>query len=165
MGRRTFKNTIDREYQMAFGRKVRETRLQREWAQSDLAAVSNVSEGQISAIENGLESPRLHTLKALALAMGLLPADLLSFPFDLKPNSNFAKSNRRNVGATAAVRALYDDGFFKTPRSVHDVIVQCKKKSNFDIKSAETSGVLLQMVKSKLLKKVKAGAKNQYQAR
>lgn len=162
MGKRSFKNAVDREYQAAFGKKVRAERGKHEWTQRDLAAASNVSEGQISAIENGLESPRLHTLKAIALALGRMPSDMLEFPFDLKPNKSFPRSPHRKTGVTAAIKTLFDEGFFRIPRSVNDVLEQCKKKQNRELKSAETSGVLLQLVKAKQLKKIKAGTRNQY---
>lgn len=164
MRKRDQKEKRDLKYQAAFGKRVKELREKLRWVQGDLAASSSVSEGQISAIENGHESPRLHTLKAIALALGKTPSELLDFPYDLKLNTNFKKGKTRKSGATSHIRKLFAEGFFKTPRSVSDVVEHCKKKFNITLRSAETSGVLLLLVNSDDLKKIRSGkSKNSYQ--
>lgn len=150
------KRSLDKDlkYQKAFGERVKDLREKLAWVQGDLAVSSGVSETQISVIENGHESPQLHTLKAIALALGKTPSQLLDFPYELKINTNFRKGKIRKTGVTSHIKKLHSDGFFRSQRSVNDVIAQCKKKFNLDFRSAETSGALLLLVNAKQLKKV-----------
>lgn len=164
MGKREHKEKRDLKYQAAFGKRVKELREKLAWAQSDLAAISSVSEAQISAIENGHESPQLHTLKAIALAFGISPSKLLDFPYDFKFNTNLKRGKVRKSGVTRHIKKLFEEGFFKNPRSVSDVIEQCEKQFNIKLRSAETSGVLLLLVNGKALRKIRPGkSKNLYQ--
>lgn len=152
------KTKFDVAYQKAFGRKVKEVREKRAWTQGDLAVISSVSEAQISAIENGRESPRLHTIKSIAVALGVTPSSLVDFDFDLKLNTNFRRGKVRKSGTTKLIRSLFDDGFFSEPRSVSDVIQQCRSKFNVDLISTEVSGVMLLLVGKSQLTKVTQGA-------
>lgn len=153
-------------YEAAFGKRVRETREKLGWSQVDLSANSSVSEGQISAIENGRESPRLATIKSLAIAFGKTPSELLDFPYEMKLNSNLNRGKTRKSGTTHLIKKLFNEGFFKTPRSVSDVVEQCKKKFNITLRSAETSGALLLLVNNNSLRKIKVVKnKNHYQDR
>lgn len=164
MGKREQKENRDLNYQSAFGKRIKELREKLAWTQGDLAASSGVSEAQISVIENGHESPQLHTLKAIALALGMTPSKLLDFPYDLKVNTSFKRGKIRKSGVTSHIKKLFADSYFKTPRSVGDVIEQCKKKYNLTLRSAETSGVLLLLVNSNDLKKIVSGKnRNLYQ--
>jgi transcriptional regulator with XRE-family HTH domain len=164
VGKREQKEKQDLKYQAAFGKKLKETREKLGWSQVDLAANSSVSEGQISAIENGHESPRLYTIKSLAVALGKTPSELLDFPYEFKLNTNFKRPKTRKSGTTNLIKKLFAEGFFIAPKSVSDVVVQCKKKFNITLRSAETSGALLLLVNSKSLKKIKSRKnKNLYQ--
>lgn len=166
VGKREQKENRDLKYQSVFGKRVKELREKLAWAQSDLAAISSVSEAQISAIENGHESPQLHTLKAIALAFGMTPSKLLDFPYDFKFNTNLKRGKVRKSGVTRHIKKLFEDGFFKNPRSVIDVIEQCERQFNIKLRSAETSGVLLLLVNGKALRKIRPGkSKNLYQER
>lgn len=163
MGKREPKENRDLKYQSAFGKRVKELRDKLAWTQGDLGASSGVSEAQISVIENGHESPQLHTLKAIALALGMTPSKLLDFPHDLKVNTNFKRGKVRRSGVTSHIKKLFEEGFFKTPRSVNDVIEQCKKRYDIRLRSAETSGVLLLLVNSGILTKIRSSKnKNLY---
>ncbi|GIL23972.1 MAG: hypothetical protein BroJett042_24850 [Bacteroidota bacterium] len=164
MGKREHKEKRDVKYQVAFGKRVKELREKLAWAQSDLAAISSVSEAQISAIENGHESPQLHTLKSIALAFGITPSKLLDFPYDFKFNTNLKRGKIRKSGVTRNIKKLLDEGFFRSPRSVSDVIEKCEEEFNIKLRSAETSGVLLLLVNGKTLRKIRPGkSKNLYQ--
>lgn len=166
MANRVQKENRDLEYQQAFGNRVKYLRGQLAWTQGDLAAVSGVSDAQISVIENGHQSPQLHTLKAIALALGITPSKLLDFDYDFKFNTSFNRGKIRKTGVTSHIRQLFEDGFFKKPRSVSDIINQCLKKYGLEFRSAETSGVLLLLVKNGSLKKVRSEKnKNLYQNR
>jgi transcriptional regulator with XRE-family HTH domain len=154
----------DLNYRSAFGKRVKAIREKLGWSQVDLSANSAISEGQISAIENGHESPRLDTIKSLAVALGKTPSQLLDFPYDLKLNTNFKRAKARKSGTTNLIKKLFEDGFFKTPKSVRNVVEQCKKKFNVTLRSAETSGALLSLVNGNGLKKIRVGKnKNLYQ--
>jgi len=166
VGKRQKPEKNDLEYQIAFGKKIKEIREGRGWSQIDLAAHSSISESQISSIENGHGSPRLHTIKALAVALGKNPMELFDFNFELKLNTNFTPKVRKGkkLGTTHHIKKLVDENFFKTPKSVKDVVEQCKKKFNINLPSADTSGALLLLVAANVLRKVSsASGKNSYQ--
>jgi len=121
----------------------------------DLAAVSRVNETQISNIESGASGLTVQTLKALALALGRYPADLLNFEFDHKLNTNFIVIKKRaRPGTTRIVNELVQNRFFNSPKSVADVILEVKKVYKASLASADTSGALLNLVKKKVLKPI-----------
>lgn len=166
MGNRGQKEDRDLKYQLAFGNRVKYLREKLAWTQGDLAAISGVSEAQISVIENGHQSPRLHTLKSIALALGITPSKLLEFAYDFKINTSFNRGKVRRTGITSHIKKLYDENFFKKPKSVNEVIEQCLKKYDLLVRSAETSGVLILLVKRGDLKKVNSEKnRNLYQNR
>lgn len=168
VGKREQAEKVDFKYQTAFGKRLKETRESVGWSQVDLAVNSSVSEGQISAIENGHESPRLNTVKALAVALGKTPSELLAFNFEFRLNANFGakKKSGKKLGTTNLVKTLFDEGFFKTGRSVKEVMEHCKKKFKVHLRSPDTSGALLGLVRSNKLRKIKSSEnKNRYQNR
>lgn len=130
----------------------------------DLSAVSRINETQISKIETGDYGPNLQTIRALAVALGVRPSELLNFDFDLKLNTNFTirSKKRKKSGATGIVNRLVSDNYFKSARSVSDIVAFCKKELNISLSSADTSGVLLRLVKNKILKRVPSQGKGKY---
>jgi transcriptional regulator with XRE-family HTH domain len=50
---------------------IREARRRRGWSQQDLAARSGVGQSALSLLETGRREPLIHTLDALAGALGL----------------------------------------------------------------------------------------------
>lgn len=164
MGKREKKGDHDLRYLVAFGKHLKETREKIEWSQSELSAYSSVSEGQISAIENGHQSPRLYTLKALALALGKTPSEILDFKFDLKVNTSFHQKHRqKKAGTTNIIKNLFDDNFFKSAKTVKNVREECRNRFGVDLKSAEISGVLLLLANKNNLRKIRSGNVNMYQ--
>jgi len=149
------------EYQITFGRHLRELREGRNWTQLDLSAYSEVNETQISKIENGEVGPNLQTIRVLAVALGMYPRELLDFDYPLVFNTDFSSSHKRNKKAntTALVRELLRDNFFDSPRSVADVIVECRTRYNTNLASDDTSGVLLMLVRHNELRKAPSNKK------
>lgn len=130
----------------------------------DLSAVSRINETQISKIEKGIYGSNLQTIRALAVALGVRPLELLNFEFDLKLNTNFTirSKRRKKSGATGVVNKLVSDNYFKSARSVSDVVAFCKKELDISLSSADTSGVLLRLVKSKVLKRAPSPVVGRY---
>lgn len=147
----------DLEYQRAFGNHLRKLREAVGWTQIDLSVVSRINESHISQIERGATGPNLQSLRAFAIALGKEPADLLSFDFDLKLNTNFALQGRRVRGpkTTSFVKKLVADGFFKKPKSVSEVLQRCKSDFNVTLVSNDTSGALIRLAERGVLKKIK----------
>ena len=58
---------------------LRETRLRRALTQAELAAKAGTTEATVNRLENGLQSPRMSTLRKLAAALGVEPADLIDW--------------------------------------------------------------------------------------
>jgi len=130
----------------------------------DLAAVSRVGETQISKIEGGEVGPNLQTIRLLAIALGQKPKDLLDFDFEIKLNTDFSSKGKRKEGpgTTSLINKLVAGNFFRSPKSVADIIEKCKKAHNVTLASADTSGVLLKLVSSKILKRVPSPTKGKY---
>lgn len=165
MSKRVRRIKTDPAYDRAFGRRIKECREQLGWSQADLASHSSVSPTQISVIENGHESPQLYTVVALATAFGKTPSELLDFDYRFKLNTDFSTSiKKRKTGVTNSIRNLFEKSFFRSPRTVKDVIHECKKKSDMVLMSAEVSGALLYLVNKGRLKKIQSGqGRNLYQ--
>jgi transcriptional regulator with XRE-family HTH domain len=153
----------DLEYQKAFGEHLREMRDRIGFTQVDLSVYSKVSVHQIGIIENGHEAPTLQTIKALAVGLGKHPSELLNFKFSLKLNANFPRKREKRLSTTYLINLLLADNFFSSPRSVKDVVDKCSERSNVKLRSTDTSGALLILVKKKTLKVIKSGNKNLYQ--
>jgi len=60
------------------GHRIRHFRTRRGLTLDELGAAAGVAASQLSLIENGKREPRISLLSALAAALGVLPADLLS---------------------------------------------------------------------------------------
>lgn len=60
------------------GHRIRHFRVRRGMTLDDLGAAAGVAPSQLSLIENGKREPRVSLLSALAAALGVQPADLLS---------------------------------------------------------------------------------------
>jgi transcriptional regulator with XRE-family HTH domain len=81
------------------GERIRKARDAKGWTQLELAAVSGISQGLISAIENGkVASPSVKTLTRLALALGLPLADLTLEP-DPPEESELPQDLREQIRA------------------------------------------------------------------
>jgi len=124
----------------------------------DLAAVSRINETQISKIESGEAGLTLRTLKALALALGKYPSQLLEFEFEYKLNDDFTLNRRKPTrpGTTGIVNKLVEDKFLNSPKSVSDVVNEAWAVYNVKLASADTSGALLNLVKKRVLKRLPA---------
>lgn len=62
---------------VAFGKRVRELRTEREWTQEQLAEAAGMNWLQVGHIERGSSDPKLSTITKLAKALGVSRADLV----------------------------------------------------------------------------------------
>ncbi len=69
---------VDEQVQVAFGKALREARLNEGLSQERLALDSNVDRTFISMLERGIRQPSLGTLFALAKTLGVRPSRLIS---------------------------------------------------------------------------------------
>lgn len=145
----------DSEFQTAFGKHVKKLRDEKDWSQEQLAAFSNIDINQISRIETGKHAANLHTIKALATALGKYPDELLRFAFNIRLNTDFGVRHKKSKRpeTTASIQKLIGTGFFNKPKSVAQIISQCKKAYRVDLKSSAVSGVLGKLVNAKKLKR------------
>lgn len=60
-----------------FGEEVRRLRFEHGWSQEHLAEVANLHRNSVGAIERGEMSPTLDVIEAIALALDLLPHQLI----------------------------------------------------------------------------------------
>jgi transcriptional regulator with XRE-family HTH domain len=154
----------DKRIQVAFGRLLKKTREERSWTQAELSAVVNMEVNQISRLENGSNAPNLHTIVVLALALGKQPADLLKLDYNFEANTDFSVRPRKGKSpeTTSIVTRLVQGDFFRTPRSVADVINHCKKQYHIGLKSPATSGVLKKLRDAKVLKRTPSSVKGRF---
>ena len=160
----------DKEFQVAFGRHLRKLRNERDWSQGQLAAFLNIDSNQISRIENGKHAVNIHTIKSLATALGKYPDELLRFEFDYKLNADFGLRTKKNKRpqTTSSVSNLIVTDFLNSPKSVGQIIKQCKKLFGVTLRSSAVSGVLKKLISARKLKRVKSldnKAKYMYQKR
>lgn len=146
----------DSEFQIAFGKNVKRIRDEKDWSQEQLAAISNIDINQISRIETGKHAANLHTIKALAIALGKYPDELLRFEFNIKLNTDFGVRHKKSKRpeTTASINKLAETDFFNKPRSVAQIILQCRKTYQVELKSSAVSGVLGKLVSDKKLKRI-----------
>jgi len=155
----------DSEFQIAFGKHVKKLRDEKDWSQEQLAAISNIDINQISRVETGKHAANLHTIKALAIALGKYPDELLRFAFNIKLNTDFRVRHKKSKRpeTTASTNKLVETDFFNKPRSVAQIILQCKKVYQVDLKSSAVAGVLGKLVSTRKLKRTSSPAsKSQY---
>lgn len=148
----------DKAYETAFGRQVKKFRDERSWSQSQLASQADMSNQQISRIENGKHAVTLHTIKAIAIALGKYPDELLRFEFNIKLNTDFSSATKKapRIDTTATIIKLVDIGFFDTPKSVSQVVNECLQTYNAKFRSPAISGILRRLVDSKVVKRIKS---------
>lgn len=77
----------------AIGRQVRQFRQSLDMTVVDLAKLAGVSRGMVSKIENGVTSPSLATLSALARALNV-PVTSLFRKYDEQRDATFVKANQ-----------------------------------------------------------------------
>jgi transcriptional regulator with XRE-family HTH domain len=66
----------------AFGRNVKAARERRNLTQEDLEGLTGLRRSYVSDLERGTRNPTVRALERLAVALQVLPAELLSLPDD-----------------------------------------------------------------------------------
>ncbi len=74
------RRTITNPFLAKFGARIRELRVERGMSLAAVADAGFISKGHLSSVERGLTAITIETIGRLALALGLLPMDLLTFP-------------------------------------------------------------------------------------
>lgn len=67
----------DKQLQSEFGRRVRQLREAKQWAQTDLAYEADIEPGYVSRIELGKVNPSLTVIIALVKALGCQVQDIV----------------------------------------------------------------------------------------
>jgi transcriptional regulator with XRE-family HTH domain len=62
--------------------RLREARLRRMLTQDELAARAGTTEATVNRLENGLQRPRISTVRKLAAVLGVMPEDLIDWESD-----------------------------------------------------------------------------------
>ncbi len=86
------RDTPEKVLEVALGHEVRAFRKKLGITVADLAAMTNISLGMLSKIENGITSPSLTTLQALSRALGV-PLTAFFRRFEEERNAVFVKAN------------------------------------------------------------------------
>lgn len=87
-------NDRNAEFEIAFGKKVKELRLLRNLTQEELAYLAKIETNQIYRVENAKNGATLRTIVSIATALGKNPQELFDFEFKLDLNDNFEVSIR-----------------------------------------------------------------------
>ena len=67
-------NNRNKEFEIAFGKKVKELRIDKKLTQQELATLANVETNQIYRVENAKNGSTLSTVVAISVALGKSPA-------------------------------------------------------------------------------------------
>lgn len=80
-------------------------------------------------------------------------------------NGSQKKSTQRSgkLGPVSALNQLVTDDFFKTKRTIGDIVEHCKNNLATPIKSNDISGKLASLVRTKILKRIRNTETNQYE--
>ena len=158
--------TYSTDYIKAFGQNVRKLRLEKKYSQLQLAIIAEVEKNQIYRVEKGLHAPNLHTIIAIAIALGKQPAELLDFLFELPLNQDpqVPSTEHGESETTHLVRMLvYEKGFFKKYRKAGDVVNYYEEDRKLN--SSAVSGALHTLWKKKVLERVPGKKKGTYEYR
>ena len=82
-------NNRNKEFEIAFGKKVKELRIDKKLTQQELATLANVETNQIYRVENAKNGSTLSTVLAIAVALGKYPKELFELDVVLDLNENF----------------------------------------------------------------------------
>jgi hypothetical protein len=78
-------------------------------------------------------------------------------------NEKKTSAPKGRPGPLTTLEQLVNEGFFKTKRTIGDVVKHCKVNLTITYKSTDLSGVLMKLVRDKKLKRVQNPATNQYE--
>lgn len=73
------------------------------------------------------------------------------------------KRTRRKVGPTKVLRQLMDENFFNTERPIGDIVKYSNEKMKLPLKSNDFSGILMNYIREKKLKRSKNSETGQYE--
>lgn len=84
---------------MSIGQRIKDVRTAKGLNQDQIAERSGISQGHLSAVENGEHQPTYGTLEKIAKAMGMEVSELVATSNnDDKPNASGPESNATNLG-------------------------------------------------------------------
>lgn len=154
-------------YIEAFGRHVRKLRLEKNLTQAHLAILADVEKNQIHRLENGHHGATLHTVIAVAVALGKSPRELHEFYHELPLNTNFdfPTSRRGENETTRLVKALVREGDFFDDYKGTGKVVEYYKKKNRNLNSSAVSGALRELVYDKVLERIPGDKKGTFKYR
>ncbi len=106
---------------------------------------TEVGNGKKTASSNSKRKPRKSTVKP-------------------KGDSSTNKSSKKSVGLTptAILNKLVEEGFFKDPKTIGDIVMHCEQNMARKFKSSDFSGKLIQLVRNETLVREK-NSDNQYE--
>lgn len=74
------RRTTPSPFSSKVGARIRDLRIERDMSLGQVADAGAMSKGHLSSVEHGLAAITVETIERIALALGLLPMDLLTFP-------------------------------------------------------------------------------------
>jgi transcriptional regulator with XRE-family HTH domain len=154
----------NKEFEIAFGKNVRRLREERGWSQEQLAAVADIEPTQVSRIETSKHAANLHTILAIAVALGKYPHELLQFDFEVELNTDVELHGIKKKGpkTTEIVVKIAETSFLNSPRSVDEIITHCKKVYHVQLKSPATSAILKKLTDEKKLARLPSQIKGRF---
>lgn len=80
-----------------------------------------------------------------------------------RPVKVVVKRTRRKVGPTKVLRQLMEENFFNTKRPIGDIVKYSNEKMKLPLKSNDFSGILMNYIREKKLKRTKNAETGQYE--
>src|SRR3546814_518656 len=144
-------------YIEAFGRRIRQLREEKNLTQLQLANMAEVERNQIYRLEKGLHGATLHTVIAVAVALGKDPRELHDFYHELPLNTDFDFPRPKHGASetTRLVRELVQEGdFFDKFRGAGEVVAHYRNaKHSRNLNSSAVSGTLRELMKDRVLER------------
>ena len=81
---------------------------------------------------------------------------------EVKTRKPRTRSSSGRPGSKATLGNLYDDGFFKTPKTLKQIVEHCDQNLALKFRQSDFSGALARYVRDKTLKRAK-NSDNQYE--
>lgn len=80
-----------------------------------------------------------------------------------RPAKVVVKRTRRKIGPNKVLRQLMEENFFNTKRPIGDIVKYSNEKMKLPLKSNDFSGILMNYIREKKLKRTKNAETGQYE--
>lgn len=151
-----------RDYEIALGKRIKTLRKDKKLSQGELAYPAEVSQNQISRLENAKGGVTINSLIAIAAALDCDPRELFDVGIKLELDRGKKISLLKRQPITPILKKVIATEFLATPKSVKEIAVYCELELKVDLRSHSISGALKRLADKKLVKRISAQKKGDF---